>query len=747
MEKSYNIVGKPLPRIDSPLKAMGMARYVDDMILPGMLWGKICRSPFPHARVLHIDTASARRLTGVKGIITGQDISGKRYGIMPQTADELPLAIDKVRYVGEAVAAVAAIDEEIAAEAVELIEVEYDPLPALFDPEEAMALEAPHIHDKGNISWKVSWEFGDKGKGFGEAFHVREDRFDTQGVNHAPLEPHAAIASVDSGGRLTLWTASQNLLILRRSLAITLGMAEGDIRVVNACVGGGFGGKVEMFSHQFCCALLARQTMRPVKITLSREDVFLATRERHPMILYLKTGVKRDGTLLARECRLIADGGAYTSTGPVAIYLAGAALNLPYRLPYVKYEGYRVYTNKTPSGPQRGHGFVQSCFATESQLDMIATDLGLDPVEIRLRNALQAGDVTPNGLSVGTCGLDQCIKSTIRGFDWKGKGDGEIAKGVGIGCSGYLSGGQFVPNLATTVFLKIHYDGAITVFSGAPDVGQGSDSILAQVVAEELGVSLKEVHVVSADTELTPMDAGSYSSRVTLFVGKAAQRAAREAREKILKGVADTLEANPEDLEARGGRIFVKGSPTRGMSFLEAVRTLFVRQELPIIVTGSYVADSPPPLEKGYGNLSPAYSFAAQVAEVEVDRETGQVKVLRMAAAHDCGFAINPLAVEGQVEGALAGGLGQALSEGLPRSEGQPLNPTFLGYRMPTALDMPATHTITVETDDPMGPFGAKEAGEGMQVTTAAAIANAVANALGSHPTSLPLNPEELIPQ
>lgn len=758
----FAVIGKRLPLLDAPDKATGRATYVADIVLPGMLQGLILRSPYPHARIVNVDTSRALRLHGVKAVITGKETRGKRYGVMPQTADELAIAVDKVNYIGEAVAAVAAVDSDAAGQALDLIRVDYEQLPAVHSASEAMKEGAPLIHadSPGNVACQVSWTFGNMAEGFRQAEHVREDVFETQPVTHAPMEPHGTVASFDqSSGILTVWASTQNLHLCRLSLSMTLGIPESRIHIIKPTVGGGFGGKVEMYAHDFAAALLSMKTGRPVRVICSRDEVFSATRYRQPMRVWLRTGVKKDGKLLARDCRIISDGGACTSTGLGTLYLAGMIPNLPYRLPAFRYDGIRVYTNKTPAGPQRGHGAVQGTFAVESQMDMIARDLGLDPVEIRMRNAASAGYETANNVKLNSCSMSECVEKAAEIIGWT-DGDNARGHGRGMAAGSFTSGQQIVPHLRASAFIKIHYDGAIILFTGAPDVGQGSNTVLAQIAAEELGVRLEDIRVIAADSDLTPMDSGAYSSRVTTFVGNAVKDAAARARSQLFEVAALELEARPEDLQAMGGRIWVKGSPDRGLAYQQVAKAYLREKEEPIVAHGSFYQQEDhsnvgtgsfrtargilPPgntLEKP----APSFSFAAQVAEVQVDRETGVVSVLRYAASHDSGRALNPMAVEGQIEGSIAGGLGQALMEGLDRHEGQAYNPSFLDYKLPTALEMPTCQVWEADTPDPIGPFGAKESGEGTQVPGPATIANAVFDAAGVRITELPITPEKVL--
>lgn len=750
---TYSVIGKPTPRIDSYDKVTGRAQYTADLKLPGMLFGKILRSPYAHARIRNIDISRAVKLPGVKAVVTGKDILPRKYGAVPFAADQYGLCIDKVRYVGDEVAAVAAVDPDTAAEALDLIEVEYEVLPAVFDPLEAMQPGAPLIHEEidSNVSAKYIKEFGDIAAGWRECDYVREDTFKTQGVGHAPLEPHAALASYDTNGKLTIWACKQVPFFIRRTLARTLGLDESKVRFIVPAVGGGFGGKVEMLAVDFCAALLSMRTGRPVKIVYTREESLTCTRGRHPMIVTIKTGVKKDGTLIAQHYKVIADGGAYNSTAPLVITLSGYFAMLPYRVPNLVFEGYHVYTNKQANGPMRGHGIPQIRFASESQLDMIAADLGLDPVEIRLKNALHAGEPHPAKLTIRSCGFSESITKAAGAVDWSRResyqGSGQ---GVGIGCSAFACGVNNMSHIGSGAIIEVHRDGAVTLLTGACDIGQGSDSVLAQIAAEELGVCLEDIRVTSADTELTPLDPGTFGSGVTFRAGNAVRLAARSVKQKLLEVVAAKFQVRPEDLEARERRIYLRDDPEKGVSFAEAIKIYqYEDKPMPLIGRGFYHAPAKEPtsLLKEDGDISPAYSFGSQAAEVTVDKETGKVKVLKVITAHDSGFVINPLATEGQLDGAIACGLGQVFYEDFcwDKQTGQILNPTFLDYKIPTACEVPEMGMVHIETRDPEGPYGAKESGEGAQVFTAPAIANAIYNATGVRIKELPISPEKVL--
>jgi len=749
----HSVIGQRLPYVDGKIKSTGEAKFSADIGLAKMLIGKILRSPYPHARILNIDTSRAERLIGVKGIVTGKDTAGVKIGfapVIPFTEDKCQLVVDKVRFIGDEVACVAATDEDIAEEALDLIQVEYEQLPAVFDPEEAMDPKAPRIHDHAerNISVECHLHYGDVEKGFRQSDYVREDRFITQYVNHSFLEPHASVADFDSSGKLTIWASTQTPYYLRRDLARTLQMSEVMIRVIKPCVGGGFGGKAEMFPLSFCAAILSKKTGRPVKIVYTREEVFSSGSRRHPTKFTMKIGVKRDGTLMAKQCSLISDGGSYCSIGSITIYLHGVAQTLPYRLPNFKYDGYRVYTNKPFCGAQRGHGFVQPQFATEVQLNIIAEELGLDPVELRLKNYLRAGEVAPNGVRVISTGLVEGIERAMKDSSyrekWRKRKD---HKGIGMACSGFVSGAGFdfhmTPTPFTTASIRMLRDGTFGLFTGTSDIGQGSNTVLSQIAAEELGVSMEDIRITAGDTETAPYDMGSYSSRVTLFAGNAVKAAASEAKKKIFQIAAQKLEANVEDLEAGGGRVYIKGSPDRGMSFSEIMNA---SERTPIVGHGHFNPETGPvDMQKGIGNLSPTYSFDCYVAQLEVDGETGKIKVTRIDAAHDCGFAVNPMNVEGQLQGSIQMGLGQALSEDIIMDKGQILNPSFLDYKFPLSVDMPEINPIIIESMDPVGPFGAKEASEGIILPVPPAIANAIHDAVGLRVFELPITPEKIL--
>lgn len=752
MQKEFNVVGARLPMMDAAQKVKGAALFTDDLVLPGMLYGKILRSPLAHAKIVRIDTSKAEKLSGVKGVVTGQEIPDRQYGIVPKARDEYALAKDKVRYIGDDVAAVCAIDPEIAEEALELIQVEYEELPAVFDPLEAKKEDAPEVHAgiKNNISFAIKKEFGDVEKAFVECDAVFEDRFYSQPVNHAPLEPHAALAQFDPlNGELTIWSSTQIPFFLRRNLSNTLQIPESKVRVIKPKVGGGFGQKIDLFAKDFCAAWFAIRLGKPVKFVYEREEVFISTRQRHPMYITVKTGVKKDGTILAQKFKAHADGGAYNSTAPTMIALSCFFLMIPYRVPNLIYEGYHIYTNKPVGGAMRGHGIPQARFAVERQLDMIADRIGVDPAEIRIKNSVHAGEPHPAGFVINTCGFSDSVKKAADAIGWGEKrGKLPLGRGVGLAGASFPSGVSNMSHISSGAVVQVGRDGAVNVLSGAADIGQGAETVISQIVAEELGVPLEDIRITAADTGITPLDPGTFGSGVTVRAGNAARLAAISVKQKLFNFIADKLEANAADLVAKDRKIFVKGSPDKGMTLMQALKTYqYADLPMPIVGRGSWMAPASEPttLFKEDGNFAPSYSFMTQAAEVEVDLHTGKVKLLKMVTAHDCGRPINPMLVEGQLEGSVVGGMGQALYENVIVEKGQVMNPSFLDYGFPTFLEMPEIEVIEVETDDPIGPFGAKEAGEGTQLSPAPAIVNAIYDAIGVDFMELPITPEKIL--
>lgn len=744
------VVGKRLPPIDGADKAEGTSRYTSDRTLPGMLFGQILRSPHAHAKILGIDTTRAESLPGVRAVITAKDAPGIKYlHARGSFQDKFILANDKVRYIGDEVAAVAAESQEVAEKAVELIDVHYHVLPAVFDPEEAMEPGAPKIHERSsNIAMEGLRDYGDVERAFRESDRVYEDRFVTQAVAHCCPEAHGSLAAFDQKGKLTVWTPTQSPCAVQKELVAILGIPSSKVRIMEVPVGGGFGARSKICEDEAICALLARKSGKPVKITLTREEEFSTTRTRHPMIITLRTGVREDGTLLARHIKLVVDNGAYNHMGPAVMGFAGYAATSHYRVPCVKLETRLVYTNKQFGGPFRGYGNPQVAFAIESQIDMIADRLGIDKLEIRLKNCNQTGDVTPCGWQIKSSGFEECLVKAAKEIGWHER-KSHPQKGRGIGLAGmiHVSGAKVYPEGDfSSSYIHLLEDGTAAVFSGTTDMGQGSSTVLSMIAAEELGLSLEDVRLVTMDTDLTPADIGSWASRVAFVGGNSIRKAAKDIKRQLFEAVSQKLECNPLDLQIKRNRIFVAGSPDRSIPVGDAILASPERVGHMLIGKGFY--DPPSELinhTTGIANLSSSYSFAAQAVEVEVDGDTGRVRVRRVVAAHDAGRAINPMIVEGQIEGAVVQGIGYSLMEQVSCGmNGKMENPSYLDYKIPLSVDMPKIETHIIETNDPEGPYGAKGIGEPGLVPTAPAVANAIADAVGVRLTKIPILQEEV---
>jgi 4-hydroxybenzoyl-CoA reductase alpha subunit len=755
VNKDLKVVGKPFRKVDARSKCVGATKFADDITLSRMLYCKILRSHVPHALIKSIDTSKAAALPGVYAVITGKDLPIP-YGILPVSQDEHPLCTDKVRFIGDPVAAVAAIDEDTAFDAMNLIEVEYEPLAAIAGIEEAIETSEPRIHDYGdygNVHKSVHLEFGDMDEGFREADLVREDVFFYEGNTHLPLEQHAAVAHFDSDCKLTLWSSTQTPHYVHRALAKTLQMTPAHVRVIATPNGGGFGGKSDPFNHEIIVSKLSMITKRPVKVTLTREEVFYCHRGRHPVLMKSRIGVRRDGSITALDFQSFLDGGAYGSYGVASTFYTGALQTVTYEVPRYRFRGLRAFTNKAPCGPKRGHGTPQPRFALEVQLDKIAEELSLDPAELRLKHLVEPDTVTANYLRIGSIGLGKCIEKVVAGSDWKNKFRKlPEGRGYGLACSSYICGAGlpiYWNNMPHSgVQLRLDRQGGVCVQCGSTDIGQGSDSVLAYVVAEILGIDPFDIRVLTADTDLTPVDLGSYSSRVTLMTGNAAIQAAERARELLTMAVAEKLSVPVENLSFADRRVFDVENPDTGVTFSEAV-VLAESKYGTIGTVGSYVPPRSPGRFKGAGvGPSPAYSYSAAVAEVEVDVETGIVVVPRIWVAHDIGKSINPMLVLGQVEGSVYMGLGEALMEEMVYRENRNVVhkfPSMLEYKSPTTLEMCDVITYLVEDADPNGPFGAKEVGQGPLLPVMPAIANAVYDAVGVRIDEVPITPEKVL--
>ena len=756
----FSVIGERLPRVDAREKVTGEAKYAADYSLPNMLWCKLLRSPYPHARILSIDTSKAERLPGVKAVVTAKDFGGWTWGWMPATRDEPPLAVDKVRYMAEAVAGVAAIDEDTAEEACQLIRVDYEELPGVFEPEEAMKESTPRVHDyvKNNISVEYHWNFGDVEKAFAESYIVREDRFRTSRATHGYLEPPAILAYYDPTGYITVWASKQSPYFHYRHLAACFKLPLSKIRVIQPFIGGGFGGtKNDSLAGDFCAVLLSKITGKPVKYVESMEEELVTSRRRHSMIVYSKMGAKKDGTLTAIHHRVVADGGGYTAVGPLSLYLAGFATTLPYRLPNFKYDAYRVFTNNPIGAAMRGHGITHTRFAAEIQMGMIAEELGIDPVEVRMRNAIdnpKPGTIyeTINKVTLKTCGLKEAIQKVTEDPIWRDRNktprkEGDISWGVGLSGTSYLGGARQMGHQACAAIVRVCEDGTVNLITGATDCGQGSDTVLCMIAAEELGIKLEDVNIKRVDTAYTPVDPGSYGSRVTILAGQATQKAAREAKRQLLEAAAKTWQVKSEDVEIRERKVFITSDPERSMPFDKLARIACYSGTGAVILGTGYSGYGLEPLDltNGIGNGGTSYSFTAQSARVGVDMETGKITVTDFTIASDCGRLLSPIQAEGQIEGASVQGMGQTIYEDFIMDRGKTLNPTLLDYKMPHSTDIPNIKLIDIVTNDPDGPFGAKETSEGSIVSTPPAVVSAIHDATGIWFKELPITPEKVI--
>ena len=733
-QSDFTLIGSRLRKVDGLEKSTGQAQFTDDLVFPGMLHGKILRSPHPHARILSIDAGEALAMEGVHAVITGRDMPVK-YGIIPWTPDESPLCVERVRYIGDGVAAVAAVDEDTAIRALEAIRVEYEELRAYLDPHEALeATDGPFIHEpkkegrNGNITKTVKLEFGAVDELMDSSDVVVEGEYFFEGSTHTPIEPHCAIGQYEGNGKLTVWSATQVPHYLHRELARVLDVDVARVRVVQPTVGGAFGGKSEPFDLEFCVAKLAMITGRPVKILYTREEVFYAHRGRHPFHMRYRTGASLDGKLESVDAEILLDGGAYASFGLVTTYYSGQLLTAPYHMPAYRFDSTRVYTNKPACGPKRGHGSVQPRFAFEVQLDKLAERLGMDPIELRRKNSIGENTWTVNELRVTSNGFLECLDSVERASDWKGRyGQLPFGRGLGVAGSTYISGTSYpiYPNEMpqSAVQLQIDRSGRVAVFSGASEIGQGCDSVVAYIAAEELGVPLDYVRVYRGDTDFTPVDLGAYSSRVTFMLGNATIDGARKLKKMVQEVVAEAWECKPGEVLLAGGWALFAADTERKMPIQEAFNLAEARFGA-LGATGSY--NTPKDVHGEYrgGTIgaSPAFSFTAHVAEVEVDVETGFVDVRKIWVAHDCGRALNPVLVEGQMEGSAYMGFAEAIMEEQIFKDadhgraGLHDAPSLLDYKIPTSLDTPELESLIVESIDPEGPYGAKEAGKARSI-------------------------------
>ena len=751
------VVGKPRRRVDGRAKVTGQTRFADDLALPRMLHMKLLRSPHPHALIESTDVARAKAHPGVHLVLTGKDFPTS-FGILPITQDEYPLAPEQVRYIGDPVAAVVARDEQTACEALELIEVRYRPLETISSPEEALAKPEPRIHaygERGNIHRLQAFQFGDAEAAIAGSDHVFEDLFFYEGNTHLPIEQHASLAALDADGKLTLWSSTQVPHYVHRALARVLRLPASQIRVIATPNGGGFGGKCDVCNHELVAAKAAVMLGRPVKICLTREEVFYMHRGRHPVLMKFRTGVTKDGRLTGMHLQTLVDGGAYGSYGVASTFYTGALQTVTYELPRYQFEAARVFTNKPPCGPKRGHGTPQPRFGQEIQLDKIAERLVKDPAELRLAMLAKPNSLTANWLRIGSIGLEQCIRTVVERSGWRDKHRQlPLGRGVGLACGSYLCGAGLpiywnkMPQ--SGVQLLADRSGQVTVFCGATEIGQGSDDVLATIVAEVLGIEPSEIRCITGDTGITPVDLGSYSSRVTVMMGNAAIQAAEKLKAMLAEAAAEELELAPDRLQFAGGRV---SFDSRSLTFAEAV-VLAEAKFGTLGTVGSYSPPRSPGRYKGAGvGPSPAYSYTACVVEAEVDAQTGWIRIPKIWIAHDIGRTINPVLARGQVEGSVYMGLSEALMEEQvfrrlpPKLSGALVHkfPSLLEYKSITSLDMPEVDTVLIEDPDPNCPFGAKEAGQGPLLPVAPAVANAIYDAVGVRIDELPITPDKVL--
>jgi len=750
--RAQNTIGQRTPLIDGIEKVTGRARYTADLPFGETLVGKILRSPVAHGEIRRIDTSKAKAIPGVRAVITGADFAAP-YGVIPIAQNEWPLAREKVRYRGEPLVAVAAVDEATALTALAALELDIEPLPAYFAAADARAAGAVPLHEKkpGNIEREVDHVFGDVELGFVQADLVREQTFHYAEVAHGQIELNAAVAEYEpERGRLTTHSVTQVPYYLHLTLARCLGMDSSMIRVVKPFVGGGFGHRVEPLNFEMITAALARAAGGTVKMELTREECFLTHRGRPETDIRLKIGLRKSGEITAVDCEIVQRGGAYGGYGLVTILYAGALLHALYKVGAVKYRGHRVYTNTPPCGAMRGHGAVDVRHAFESLLDAMAGELGLDPFALRRANLITPPYRTLNDLQVNSYGLPDCLAWVEQASVWKTR-KGKLPRGHGLGlaCSHYVSGSAKPVHWSgephAVINLKLDFDGGITILTGASDIGQGSSTLLTQVVAEVMQLPMQRIRVVATDSVLTPKDNGSYSSRVSFMVGNAALRAAESLRRVLIEAAAKRLEVSPDDIEWLGEACRVPGTD-RALDFASVVNAALADAGT-LTVKGTW--STPPETQGGkfrgaaVGSTA-GFSYAATVVEVKVDEDTGAVQVVQVWVAHDCGRALNPLAVEGQVQGGIWMGMGQALSEETQYHEGLHLRPNLLDYRIPTIVESPRIDVHLVESHDPLGPFGAKEASEGAIHSFAPALTNAICAAIGIRLSELPASPDRV---
>ena len=747
----YEVVGKPVERTDGRVKATGKARYAGDLVAPGMLHGKILRSPFAHAKILKIDTSKASKLPGVMAVITGKDFPGIPFGTRPDTRDQIPMPITKVHHFGEGVAAVAAIDEDIADAALDLITVEYEELPVVLTAEDALKPDAPLVNEfsKSNIAYASDFVFGDPEEGFRQSDYIKEETFSSQRVAVGFIEPHACLAEVDATGRVLLQGSKQSPYPTWRHMCRALDLPLSKMRLVTPFVGGAFSGKHDPFDVDFAAVKLAQITSRPVKIVLNYDEVLAAYRQRNAMNATLKMGLKKNGKIMALKAECVLEGGPIAGIGPFNIYFFGAWLNLPYKVPAIEYHGKLVYSNRAPCGTVRGQEIVLAQYAVDSMIGIVAEDLGIDQVEIRAINAATNNWTTANGIVVDVSGLPECIEKSAKTIGWKESRTARPkGRGIGFSCASHPSGVRLGGHFGSSVLLKLQEDGKVILTHGGTEIGQGCNTIFCQMAAEILGIPFEDVIQGPSDSDTAILDSGMFSDRCTFWDGNATIAAANDLKRQLAEVAAKELGADPKDLEFKKSRIYVKGNPQKEMNILKAVRTAYYDLGTPLYGRGYWAATDIDLVDwkTGRGNLAHGIDFIATAIEMDVDRETGQVRLIRAAHGDDAGQPIHPVMLEGQVNGGSAHMAGHALlEESLYDEKGRMLNFSWRDYKQPTALDAPEYIVEHVHTHDPYGPFGAKGAGEASSCSSLAAIANGVYDAVGVRIKDLPITPEKIL--
>ncbi len=746
---NYAVVGKSVPRKDGAIKVTGQAMFGGDLVLPGMLHGKILRSPYAHAKIISIDASRAKKLPGVRAVVTGKDFPGVKFGFLPITRDQLPFAVDKARYFGEAVAAVAAADEDTAEEALDLITVEYEELPALLTVHDAMKKGAPLVHDDkpGNVAFAAKYHHGDVDRAFAECDYIKEEHLSSQRISHGFIEPHCMLASIE-GDRVVLQGTKQSPYITWRHLCRAMDLPLSKVRMLNPFVGGAYSGKHAPFDVDFAATKLALVTGRPVRVELTQDEILGFGRQRHAKDCWIKLGVKKDGTILALDTKAYFEGGAYTACAPINLLALGSGMLQPYRIPNARYEGAKIYTNRPPCGAVRGQARVIASYILEAVLTDLANDIGIDQLEIRRKNGLLSGERACNGVVFENFLFTEVADRLGQLMDWPHRREQKKAfHGIGLATCAYGSGARSRGHWASAAVVKVTEDGGVNLIQGATELGQGSDTVLSQIVAEALGVRYEDVTVAEEDTDASVLEQGIYSCRTTVWAGNAAKNAAEDARRQLAEVAATLLEADAKDIEFRLGNIYVRNDPRRSITFNEVVRKAYYEKGHPVYGRGTWAMDAGNVDWASAGeHFTPGRGAVCMAVEVSVDPETGKVRILDLWAAHDNGQPVNPAMLGGQLEGGSMSHLAQGVfEECLTDEHGKPVNPDFFDYKMPTALDAPHFTGEPVVVQNPYGPFGAKGGGEDLSSCALAAVANAITDAIGVRIPDLPLTPQKVL--